>query len=127
MSLDVTSNLPEQVPNINMANNPVTGTANSNQIENKNDNKNENKNDSEQIPLLNPEKQLKSEISKANSHLKYLGTRAEFRYYEDVKRVAIKVIDNETNEVIKEIPPKETIELLQKLLELTGLLYDKKG
>ncbi len=77
--------------------------------------------------LLNPQKQLVSEMSKANSHLRFRGTKCEFKYYEDVNRVAIKVLDQETNEVIREIPPEETIKLIQKLWEYAGLLYDEKG
>jgi len=88
---------------------------------------NDNTDENGKTALLNPQKQLLSEISKANSQLKFRGTKCEFKYYEDVNRVAIKVLDQETNEVIREIPPEETIKLIQKLWEYAGLLYDEKG
>lgn len=70
--------------------------------------------------------QLKSAIDMANVKLRFTKTRCEFEYYEDISRVAIKVIDRETDEVIREIPPEETLELVQKLWELAGILVDEK-
>lgn len=77
--------------------------------------------------LANPQKQLESEINKANNQLHFKRTRCEFKYFDDINRVAIKVIDKNTDEVIREIPPEDTIELIQKLWEFAGLLYDEKG
>lgn len=70
--------------------------------------------------------QLKSAIDMANLKPRFTKTRCEFKYYEDINRVAIKVIDRETDEVIREIPPEETIELIQKLWELAGIIVDEK-
>lgn len=70
--------------------------------------------------------QLKSAIDMANHKLRFTKTRCEFKYYEDINRVAITVIDRETEEVIREIPPEETIELIQKLWELAGIIVDEK-
>lgn len=70
--------------------------------------------------------QLKSAMDMANNKLKFTRTKCEFKYYDDVNRVAIKVIDRETEEVIREIPPEETIELVQKLWEMAGILVDEK-
>ena len=73
------------------------------------------------------DKQIKDAISSANKKLRFAGTRCEFTYYDDINRVAIKVIDKGTDEVIREIPPEETLELIEKLWEFAGLLYDEKG
>lgn len=70
--------------------------------------------------------QLKSAMDMANNKLKFTRTKCEFKYYDDVNRVAIKVIDRETEEVIREIPPEETIELVQKLWEMAGIFVDEK-
>ena len=53
-------------------------------------------------------------------------TKCEFSYHEETKRVSIKVIDAETEEVIREIPPEETLEMLSKMWELAGLMVDEK-
>lgn len=72
---------------------------------------------------ISPE-HIRSLINKANENIRFTETR--FIYYKDINRIAIKVVDKETQEVIREIPPEETIEILQKLMESAGLLIDVK-
>ncbi len=67
---------------------------------------------------------IKDAVSKVNSKLHR--TRCEFSYHEDTKRVTIKVFDKETDEVIREIPPEQTLEMVQKAWELAGFLIDEK-
>ena len=38
----------------------------------------------------------------------------------------IKVIDTETNKVVKEIPPEQLIRLAAKIQEMIGLLVDEE-
>lgn len=69
-------------------------------------------------------KQIESAVSHANSKLRKTG--CQFSYHEETKRVSIKVVDKETNEVIREIPPEETLEMVEKMWELAGILVDEK-
>lgn len=68
--------------------------------------------------------QIKSAVSQANSRLRKTG--CQFSYHEATKRVSITIVDKETNEVIKEIPPEETLEMVEKMWELAGILVDEK-
>ena len=70
--------------------------------------------------------QLKTAIDTANAKMKFTKTRCEFKYHEDINRVSIKVIDRETDVVIREIPPEETIDLIHKLWEMAGIIVDEK-
>jgi flagellar protein FlaG len=72
------------------------------------------------------EQQIKDAITKANNKLKGHRTRCEFSYHEETKRVSIKVLDKDTQEVIREIPPEETLEMIERMWELAGLLIDEK-
>lgn len=72
------------------------------------------------------DKQIKEAINKANNKLKLRKTNCEFSYHEETKRVSIKVIDSDTQEVIREIPPEETLQMVQKMWELAGILVDEK-
>lgn len=63
-------------------------------------------------------------VKRANN--KMTKTRCEFSYNEDVNRVSITVFDNDTDEVIREIPPEESLKMLQKLWEIAGLMVDEK-
>jgi len=38
----------------------------------------------------------------------------------------IKVINSETDEVIREIPPEKILDLIAKLWELAGIIVDEK-
>lgn len=69
---------------------------------------------------------MKDAIDKVNSKIVPSKTRCEFSYHEDTKRVAIKVIDQNTEEVIREIPPEETLDMLSKMWELAGILVDER-
>ena len=72
------------------------------------------------------EEKLKDAIDKANKHMRPHRTRFEFNYHEETKRVSITVRDEETSEVIKEIPPEEALKMLEKLWEIAGFLVDEK-
>ena len=72
------------------------------------------------------ESQIRNAIENANKQLKFKRTKCELTYHEDINRVAIKVIDKETEEVIREIPPEETLELVKKLWEMAGIIIDEK-
>ena len=74
----------------------------------------------------NASRRIKSAVEHANQTMRHAKTKCEFSYHEETKRVSIKVIDEETEEVIREIPPEETLEMLSKMWELAGLMVDEK-
>ena len=51
---------------------------------------------------------------------------AKFGIHEKTNRIVIKLVDRETQEVIKEIPPEKTLDLLAKRMELAGVLVDER-
>lgn len=67
---------------------------------------------------------IKATLSEAN--IKATRTRCEFSIDEPTHRVSIKVIDRVTDEIIREIPPEESLDVLAKIWELAGLLVDEK-
>lgn len=67
---------------------------------------------------------VRNTVSHANSIMER--TRCEFSYHEATHRVSIKVVDKDTEEVIKEIPPEESLEMLEKMWEMAGLLVDER-
>lgn len=72
------------------------------------------------------DKDVQSAIDMANKRARFHNTNAQFAYHEDTKRISIKIIDNETQEVIKEIPSEETLEMIGKLYDLLGMVVDEK-
>jgi len=80
----------------------------------------------EQSENATANQQIKEAITRANNQLKPHRTRCEFSYHEETKRVSIKIVDKDTKEVIKEIPPEKTLEMVEKMWELAGILVDEK-
>ncbi|MBQ3599905.1 MAG: flagellar protein FlaG [Lachnospiraceae bacterium] len=71
-------------------------------------------------------KQIKSALEQANQKAKMTKTACEFAYDEETRRISITVKDKETDEVIREIPAEETLEMISKIWEFAGLLVDEK-
>ena len=70
--------------------------------------------------------EIKSAISHANKHAHFGNTSAQFSYHEKTKRISVKIFDKDTNEVIREIPPEETLDMIAKMYELAGIMIDEK-
>lgn len=73
------------------------------------------------------DKKLKDAITQANNKMKQSRTSCEFSYHEEINRVSIRVIDRETKEVIREIPPEENLKMIEKMWEIAGLMLDQRG
>lgn len=63
------------------------------------------------------EKELKEMFEKVNRRL-------SFRLHEDSERVMVQVIDNRTNEVVREVPPEKFLNTIAKVREFVGILFD---
>lgn len=74
---------------------------------------------------VSPEK-VKNAINEINKKIRPTNTQCEFKYHEKTHRISITVRDRETDEVIKEIPPEKTLDMIAKSLELAGILVDEK-
>lgn len=77
------------------------------------------------IQDVSPEK-VKNAISEINKKIRPTHTQCEFKFHEKTNRISITVKDSDTDEVIKEIPPEKTLDMIAKTLELAGLLVDEK-
>ena len=52
--------------------------------------------------------------------------KVNFLYDESKDQHIVLVKDIDTNEIIREIPPKEMLDLLKNLEDITGIIYDNK-
>jgi flagellar protein FlaG len=68
------------------------------------------------------------ELSKALNHfLSLFNLETKLVYNKDAGQVIVQVIDKRTNEVIKQIPPEELLEVAKKIHDFVGLLLEKKA
>jgi len=65
-------------------------------------------------------------IEKANKAIMGSIRRFEFSIHEGTKEIMVKVIDSETNEVIREIPPEKILDMIAKIWEMAGLFVDER-
>lgn len=74
---------------------------------------------------ISPDK-VKKAITDINNKIKSTKTVCSFHFHEDTNRISITVTDKDTHEVIKEIPPEKTLDMIAKVWELAGILVDEK-
>lgn len=72
------------------------------------------------------EHQIKTAVEKANKALINSKTRCEFSYHEPTKSISIKIIDEQTKEVLREVPPEKILDMVEKMWEMAGILVDEK-
>ena len=70
--------------------------------------------------------QLKKAIMEMNRRINNSNEEAVFGVHEDTNRIMIKIMDKETKEVIKEFPPKKTLDMIARIWEMAGILVDEK-
>ncbi|CAH2211902.1 flagellar protein FlaG [Tepidibacter aestuarii] len=73
------------------------------------------------------EKKLIEAIEKANKELVGTNTHLKFSIHERTKQIAVKIIDSETEEVIKEIPSEKILDMIADMCERSGIFVDQKG
>jgi len=65
-------------------------------------------------------------VEDVNSILAPVRAHVHFSFHEKTKRYSFRVYDVETGETIREVPPKESLDMVAKLFEMAGILVDKK-
>lgn len=67
---------------------------------------------------------IKKAVEQLNKSMPH--SEAVFGIHDETNRVTIKIINRDTKEVIKEIPPEKTLDMIAKVWELAGMLVDEK-
>ncbi len=65
-------------------------------------------------------------IEKANDAKVFQRTKLKFSIHDETKEIMVKVIDEKTDEIIREIPPEKILDMVGHMWELAGILVDKK-
>ena len=52
-------------------------------------------------------------------------SEAIYGIHEGTNRVTIKIVDKDTKEVIKELPPEKTLDMIAKVWEIAGIMVDE--
>jgi len=82
------------------------------------------RNDSQNTQEQN--EKIRKSVEQINRKMGHQHVEAQFGVHEATKRMTIKIVDKDTNEVIREVPPEKTLDMIAKAWELAGLLIDEK-
>lgn len=78
-----------------------------------------------EVKLSSNEANLKKTVQAANKLLEPTQVHIQFELHEKLNEYYVKVINNETDEVIREIPSKEWLDFYAAMAEFMGFLVDK--
>lgn len=83
-----------------------------------------------QKPSEESKKYREEDIKKATTDLnKFMGnsnTHLEYAFHEELKEHYIKLVSDDTNEIVREIPSKKILDIHAAMKEYLGFFVDKK-
>ncbi len=71
--------------------------------------------------------ELNLAVDKANRVLFKNNTHLQFRVHEKTNEIMVKIVDDVSGEVLREIPPEKMLDLVAKLWEIAGIIVDEKA
>lgn len=73
------------------------------------------------------EQELIKAIEESNKDLKLDNSRLQFSIHDKTKQIVVKVIDEATDEVMREFPSEKILDMVASMMERTGVFLDKKA
>ena len=71
--------------------------------------------------------QVAQAVKRINKMMESLGQSLEFSVDSDSQRTVVKVVDQETREVIRQMPTEEALQIAKALDQVSGLLIKQKA
>ncbi|MBU3142346.1 flagellar protein FlaG [Clostridium sp. CF012] len=75
----------------------------------------------------NYEKEVENAVNKINNFLMGEDTHLEYQKHDVLNQIIIRIVNNKTNEVIKEIPSEKILDMVVEMCEKAGVFVDKKA
>lgn len=72
------------------------------------------------------EKTVAEAIEKVNKKIEGEPREFQFSIHEETKQITVKIINTETKELIKEIPPEKILDMIAAMWDHAGLFIDEK-
>ena len=85
------------------------------------------KNDTDAVKTAKVQKdEMEKVVQGMNEFLKPSNTHLKFEFHDELQEYYVAIVDDITQEVIKEIPSKKLLDIYAKMTEFLGVLVDKK-
>lgn len=75
---------------------------------------------------LDPQK-LEDYVDALNKFLLAFDQQFKFRVYKDTNSIWVRILDAKTEQVLREIPSRQALELASKIRDFIGLLFDERA
>ncbi|MDN5376803.1 MAG: flagellar protein FlaG [Sulfurospirillum sp.] len=72
-------------------------------------------------------KQLNDTVEKLNRNMEALDTNIKFGFNDKISMMFVNVMERSTGKLIRKIPSEEAMSLSEKMQEIIGTIFDKKG
>ncbi len=73
-----------------------------------------------------PREQVEKATEKLNRLMGIIDKRVQFSVQEKSDRVVVQIIDQQSKEVMEEIPPQRVLDILGSFSQMAGLFFDKQ-
>ncbi|MFD2870639.1 flagellar protein FlaG [Kurthia populi] len=76
----------------------------------------------------NPTEQAyQTAVNKMNEFMEHTQRNSKFIFHSDLERYYVELVDAESQEVVKEIPPKELLDAYYEMQKLAGKIFDTQA
>lgn len=76
----------------------------------------------------NPTEQAyQTAVNKMNEFMEHTQRNSKFIFHSDLERYYVEVVDAQSQEVIKEVPPKELLDAYYEMQKLAGKIFDTQA
>lgn len=72
-------------------------------------------------------KQVQNSVNKLNKLLQKEDTHVEYKIHKYFGDVIIRIVDNKTREVVREMPPEKILDMIQRMCEMDGVFVNKRA
>ena len=70
---------------------------------------------------------LNSTVENLNKQMEILDTNVKFGFNDKIDAMFVNVMERSTGKMIRKIPTEEAMSLAEKMKEIVGMIFDKKG
>jgi len=72
-------------------------------------------------------KELTQLTKKLNDEISLLSTDIKFGFSDDINGLFVNVVDTKTDKILRQFPSEDAVDIMSKMRELVGMLFDTKG
>lgn len=71
--------------------------------------------------------ELNNTVENLNKQIELLDTNVKFGFNDKIDAMFVNVMERSTGKMIRKIPTEEAMSLAEKMKEIVGMIFDKKG